>query len=141
MYYKMKAIEAKRRATSLHVPSSSQPLSRPSSPVNAFFGIKNEEPEEPKKVSFSEVIEEKAPTPSPEPVPTPRRGSVGGLQSLTKSLIDHDSQISTLKDMIQRQEDIIKSYEKSSKRLEKVVIQQEQIIKDLQQSLDDIING
>jgi hypothetical protein len=98
-----------------------------------------------KKTDFVAVdIPERPKTPEPKqqlPKPVPRRGSIGGLQSLTKNLMDHDTQISDLKGLISRQESVIKSYEASSKKLEGIVTQQEKIIRDLQQSLDEVING
>jgi hypothetical protein len=116
---------------------SPAPASQPA-PVRAKSPAPAPQPE--KKIGFSEPIptQRKAELP---PVVVPRRGSIGGLQSLTKNLMDHDTQISDLKALITRQDSIIKSYENSSKRLESVVKEQEKIIAELKESLDEVING
>lgn len=172
----MKSIDPKRHATKLHVqPPTSRPVSpfpsRPVSPapapevakpipVSPFTTIQATASDvKPKHVEFTTpeptiVKLYRPPTPTnvepinPQPQPAPRRGSVGGLQSLTKSLVDHDSQIADLKDLLARQDVVIKTYEQTSKQLEQsskrladLATVHEKMIKDLQETLDDIING
>ena len=155
----MKSVDPKRHATKLHV---QLPAPRPVSPVpvSLFTTIQASASDlKPKHVEFLEpepkIIktepEHKETEPEPKieiPHPAPRRGSVGGLQSLTKSLVDHDSQIADLKDLLTRQDVVIKTYEQTSKQLEQsskrladLATEHEKMIKELQETLDDIING
>ena len=85
---------------------------------------------------------------APAAAPRERRGSFGGLQTLTKSLTSQGDEIHRLEDVVKRQAATVARYEQSIKTAEAqikesvtLIQRQEAHILKLEETLDDVING
>ena len=133
------------------LPDRRQSISRPSSPVNIPVTKKP-------SVKFSEVVDVPLLKPAPvkaapapvQPVAQPRerRGSFGGLQTLTKSLTCQGDEIARLETIVKQQAATVARYEQSIKDSEvqikeslTLIERQEAHLLKLEEALDDVING
>jgi hypothetical protein len=131
------------------IPDRKQTISRPSSPVPIpakKAAVKFVEAPAPAAPAIPQVPLTK-PGAAP-PVPRERRGSFGGLQTLTKSLTFQGDEIHRLEEVVKQQAAVVARYEQSIKTAEAqikesltLIQRQEAHILKLEETLDDVING